>query len=108
MHLASTTMSHPLREDADGVVRIGATRVTLQTVVAAYDQGSTPEEITLRYPVLSLEQVYSTISFFLANEGELRRYVAEEWAAGEEARRESERQPAVARLRERLRARRPG
>ena len=39
MHLASATMAHPLREDADGVIRVGASRVTLQTVVAAYDLG---------------------------------------------------------------------
>lgn len=108
MHLASATMTHPLREDADGVIRVGGTRVTLQTVVAAYDLGASPEEITLRYPSLTLEQVYSTIGFFLANEGELRKYVAEEAEASASARAESEQRPTVARLRERLRIRRTG
>ena len=106
MHLASVTMPHPLREDSDGVFRVGDTRVTLRTVITAWDQRSSAEEITLRYPVLGLEQVYSTIGFFLANEAELRGYLAEEAAASAEARRESEQRPTVARLRERLRMRR--
>ncbi len=35
----------PLTSDADGVIRIGATRVTLDTVVAAFLDGATAEEI---------------------------------------------------------------
>ena len=33
----------PLRTDADGVVRVGRTRVTLDTVVAAFEEGATAE-----------------------------------------------------------------
>ncbi|MEQ1507564.1 MAG: DUF433 domain-containing protein [Myxococcota bacterium] len=105
MHLAST-MTHPLREDADGIIRVGPTRVTLQTVITAYDQGAGAEEIAMRYPVLTLEQVYGTISFYLSHEHALRGYLDEQRAAGETARREAEQRPAVARLRERLRERR--
>jgi len=35
----------PLRLDKDGVARVGATRVTLDTVVAAFHNDATPEEI---------------------------------------------------------------
>ncbi len=31
----------PLEVDADGVVRVGGTRVTLDAVVAAFDEGAT-------------------------------------------------------------------
>ena len=34
----------PLQTDADGVVRVGGTRVTLDTVVAAFADGATAEE----------------------------------------------------------------
>ncbi len=105
MQLATTTMPRPLREDADGVLRIGSTRVTLQTLVAAFRQGSTAEEIALRYPVLSLEQVYSTIGFYLHHEAELRAYLADERAASERERTEAERRPEVARVRDRIRER---
>ena len=40
----------PLRVDDDGVVRVGHTRVTLDTVVVAYLDGASPEEIVNRYP----------------------------------------------------------
>lgn len=33
----------PLETDADGVVRVGETRVTLDTVVAAFKEGATAE-----------------------------------------------------------------
>lgn len=47
MRLASAMTPHPLREDAEGIIRIGGTRVTLQTVIAAYDEGagSVPERV---------------------------------------------------------------
>lgn len=32
--------------DADGVVRVGGTRVTLDTIVFAFEEGATAEEIT--------------------------------------------------------------
>ena len=40
----------PLTTDEDGVVRLGATRVRLDTFVYAFNQGASPEELmpTLR------------------------------------------------------------
>ncbi|WP_248277558.1 hypothetical protein [Brasilonema sp. UFV-L1] len=35
----------PLKTNVDGVVRVGKTRVTLDTVVAVFKQGATAEEI---------------------------------------------------------------
>ena len=40
-----TTEPIPLETDADGVVRVGGTRVTLDTIVAAFTKGATAEEI---------------------------------------------------------------
>jgi hypothetical protein len=40
----------PLKVQVDGVVRVGGTRVTLETVVSACDEGATPEEILLQVP----------------------------------------------------------
>ena len=34
----------------NGVILVGKTRVTLDTVVAVFDQGATAEEIAYRYP----------------------------------------------------------
>jgi hypothetical protein len=48
----------PISIDIDGVARIGRTRVTLDTVVLAFEQGATAEEIASRYPALKLSDVY--------------------------------------------------
>jgi uncharacterized protein (DUF433 family) len=106
MYLASATVSHPLREDADGVIRVGDTRVTLQTVVAAWLQGAGAEEIALRYPTLALEEVYGTLSYYLSHRESLQAYLAEEEAASAAARWDSEQRPAVVAIRARLQARR--
>jgi hypothetical protein len=42
MTLSLITEPLPLQINPDGVVRVGETRVTLDTVVAAFNQGSTP------------------------------------------------------------------
>ncbi len=73
--LMVTTETVPLRVDADGVVRVGDTRVTLETVVAAFLSGATPEEIVQQYPSLSLADVYSTISYYLRRRPEVDAYL---------------------------------
>jgi uncharacterized protein (DUF433 family) len=47
----------PIRVDAEGVLRVGPTRVTLDSVVAAFDEGGTAEEIVQQYPALALPDV---------------------------------------------------
>ena len=40
----------PLREDQGGVIRVAGTRVRLDTVVFAFNNGAPAEEILLSYP----------------------------------------------------------
>ena len=54
MALAIVAEPAPLEITADGVVRVGKTRVTLDTVVAVFQQGSTAEEIVYRFKRLKL------------------------------------------------------
>ena len=39
----------PLVIDADGVVRVGGTRVRLDTIIHAFNEGATAEEILQQY-----------------------------------------------------------
>jgi hypothetical protein len=51
MTLTNTTDVVPFRVDTDGVARVGGTRVTLDTVVAAFSEGATaafPSELLSR------------------------------------------------------------
>ena len=51
MTLSIKTNRPPLALDADGVARVGGTRVTLDTVIGAYKRGVTAEMIVDRYSI---------------------------------------------------------
>ncbi len=95
----------PLREDKNGVIRVGDTRVTLDTLLAAYDDGAGAEEIVLEYPVLDLATVHSVIGFCLSHRAEVDAYLAAQAEFQAEARAEAERRWPSAGVRERLVAR---
>lgn len=65
----------PLETDADGVVRVGGTRVTLDTVVAAFKEGATAEEIVYQYPSLNLTDVYFVIAYYLQHRPDVEAYL---------------------------------
>jgi uncharacterized protein (DUF433 family) len=96
----STTKSY-VRQDEHGVLRVGATRVMLDSVVAAFDQGHSPETIAQQYPSLFLEDVYGAIAYYLANKDEIDQYLHrqdEVWRQWRE-KAESVTSPVVQRLR---------
>ena len=47
----------PLAKDAHGVYRVSGTRVTLDLVVHAFNQGATAGEIVRKFPSLALPDV---------------------------------------------------
>lgn len=96
----------PLREDADGVLRVGQTRVRLDTVISAFTAGCGAEEILLKYPSLSLTDIYSVIAYYLWHRREVDAYLAERQRDSEEARKETEQRFPSQGIRERLLARR--
>ena len=50
---------------------IADTRVSLDSIVYAFRRGASPEGIQRSFPLLSLEQIYGAITFYLAHQGEL-------------------------------------
>jgi uncharacterized protein (DUF433 family) len=48
-----------------GTWRISGTRVSLDSVIHAFWEGATPEEICQDFPSLSLAQVYEAIAYYL-------------------------------------------
>lgn len=75
MSLSIETFSVPLAVDADGVAHVGGTRVTLDTVVAAFTEGATAEEITHQYPSLHLADVYAAIGYYLRHRPAVEAYL---------------------------------
>ena len=55
----------------EGAYRVGGTRVSLDSIVYAFLEGQTPETIVQWFPVLSLEQVYGAITFYLAHRADI-------------------------------------
>lgn len=65
----------PLSVESDGVIRVGGTRVTLDTVAEAFREGATAEEIVQQYPSLVLADVYSVIGYLLHHQVEVTAYL---------------------------------
>lgn len=106
MSLVVEPESVPLVTGADNVVRVGTTRVTLDTVIAAFREGATAEEIVQQYPTLQLADVYSVIGYYLRHQAEVDAYLRDRRRQAGEARRENETHFDPTGLRDRLIARR--
>lgn len=96
----------PLREDAHGVVRVVGSRVTLDSIVAVFDRGATPEEVVQSFPSLGLGDVYAVLAWVVSRRSEVDEYLARRATEEQEARRDAERRSPSAGLREKLLARR--
>ena len=95
-----------LRQDEGEVWRIGESRVSLDSVVYAFDEGASAEEIVWRFPTLDLVQVYSVISYYLQNQAEIHSYLANRRVRRAELKRQIENRFSPQGIREKLLARR--
>ncbi len=97
----------PLREDVAGAVRVGDSRVLLELVIRAFQDGATPETIVQRYSTLALPDVYAVIAYYLRHRSEVEGYLARREQEAEEVRKRLERQQGdLSEIRARLLARR--
>ncbi len=65
----------PLHEDATGAIRVGNSRVLLELVIRAFQDGASPESIVQRYSTLSLSDVYTTIGYYLRHQDAVEAYL---------------------------------
>lgn len=105
MSLVIVDIPVPLKTDADGVVRVGNTRVTLDTVVGAFKEGATAEEIVSQYPSLLLAEVYAVIGYYLQQQSKVEAYLQQREQVAREIRRQNEARFNQQGIRERLMAR---
>ena len=78
------TANDYVRTDEHGVMRVGDSRVMLESVVAAFEQGHSPETIRSQYPSLTLEEVYGAITYCLAHAEEVKAYLQRQGAIWDE------------------------
>jgi uncharacterized protein (DUF433 family) len=96
----------PIQADDEGVLRVGGTRVRLETIVNAFKSGSAAEEILLKYPSLNLTDIYAVITYYLWSREDVEAYMEERRRVEESVRRQNETRFPPAGVRERLMARR--
>lgn len=106
MSLAIVTEPAPLAISTDGAVRVGKTRVTLDTVITAFLEGAIAEEILEQYPSLELSDIYSAIGYYLRHKAEVDIYLLERQKLSAEVRQDAERRFNPIGVRDRLLERR--
>lgn len=75
-------------EQQGGAYRVKGTRVSLDSVVYAFQRGDSLESIVSSFPSLTLEQVYGAITYYLAHKQEIDEYLREGEAEYEQQRAE--------------------
>ncbi len=89
-----------------GVMHVQNSRVTLDSLVLSFLEGHSPEAIRAQYPVLTLEQVYGAITYYLAHRDEVEAYLKRQEEVWKQLRAKVEANPSpvVDRLRALMRA----
>jgi len=106
MTLDLEPLAIPIRVESNGAVRVGPTRVTLETVLWTYQSGETAEGIVACYPTLDLADVHAVIAWYYRHREQADVYLTEVRRIGDKLRAEIEADPRNAELRARLIARR--
>lgn len=75
MGLPLHTEFPPLRVHEGGVIRVGHSRVSLDSVVEQYENGMTPEDMVLAYDTLVLADVHAVLAYYLRHRDEVRAYL---------------------------------
>ncbi len=97
----------PVRIDSHGDVRVGASRVLLDSVIHAFRDGETPESIAQDYDTLPLADIYAVIAYYLRHVSEVDDYLLQREDDGRELQKQVVAQQGdMQGIRERLLARR--
>jgi uncharacterized protein (DUF433 family) len=95
----------PIQFDENSTCRVVGTRVRLETVIEAFNNGYTAEEILFKYPSLNLIDVYALITYYLWHREEVDSYIEERHQVARNVRQENENRFPSRGVRERLLAR---
>ena len=103
--LATQPIALPLAINDHGIVLVGGTRVTLDSVIYAFKSGASAEQIAQQYPSLALDDIYVVIAYYLKNAGAVETYLGERKELRKNVQRDSEARFDPTGLRDRLLAR---
>ena len=75
MTLPLAAHAPPLRQD-HGALRVGRSNVTLESVLWAFKQGATPEQIVDQFPTITLADAYEVVGYYLRNRAQVDVYLS--------------------------------
>jgi uncharacterized protein (DUF433 family) len=96
----------PLIQDDEGTIRVKGSRVTFDTVMEAFKEGDSPEQIQDSFPSLTLAQIYGAIAWYLNNQRDAEENLTARAAEGDAIRQQIENEPEYVAFRETMRQRR--
>ena len=73
-------------ENRDGGYFVSGTSISLDSIVYAFRRGASPETIKSSFPILTLEQVYGAITFYLSQQPKIDEHLRKSEEAYEVAR----------------------
>ena len=80
----------PLRVDESGTIRVGASRITLDVVIADYQKGMSAEEIVRELDSLTPADVHGAIAYYLRHREEVDAYLQARRCEADELRKKIE------------------
>ncbi len=103
MSLVLQRETPPLHEDIAGAIRVGNSRVLLEIVIRAFQDGASPESIVHRYSSLTLSDVYNVIGYYLRHQDTIEVYLHQREQLAESVQQKlSKAQPDLNTIRSRL------
>lgn len=75
--IKSHLMEKKYVEKRNGGYYVAGTRVSLDSIVYSFREGTSPESIRYSFSVLALEEVYGAIAFYLRNQKKIDKYLVE-------------------------------
>ena len=104
MNMPIPAVAVPLFDDGQGGLRVTGTRVLLERIIHAFEDGATPEGIVQSYDTLQYADVYAVLTWYLRHKAEVEEYLRKREAEAETIRKTIE---AKQTYRAELRARTP-
>ena len=77
-------------EKRNGGYWIAGKRISLDSIIYAFRRGQPPESIRRSFPLLTLEEIYGAIAFYLANQAEIDELLIQEESEFEKMRQSSQ------------------
>jgi uncharacterized protein (DUF433 family) len=108
MDVLELTYTAPLICEEDGTIRVRGSRVTLDSVLHAFQHGATAEQIQDSFPSVTLGDIYGAIAYYLEHRAQVDAYLRTQERAAQEVRQRQDERPEVIAFRARIRTRRRG